>query len=85
MTRVITIKLTEAELAALDWLVYRGAYPSRSEALRTCMMRDAMRQGLQSGPVEEAIEERGRHLPRRSSKATLPRIVRDEILRPPST
>lgn len=70
MQRIVTLKMTEAELDILDWLMARLDRESRSDALRHSVVELARTLGLASGPSLSAMEERLNHPPRRCPKLT---------------
>jgi Arc/MetJ-type ribon-helix-helix transcriptional regulator len=63
---VVTVKLTDAELDLLDWLVARLDAGSRSDALRRALTGAASREGIRTTALLDVADERAAHRPRRS-------------------
>jgi Arc/MetJ-type ribon-helix-helix transcriptional regulator len=70
VTSTVTLKLTETELGALDWLLATGQYTSRSDVLRSCYLETALKRGLQRGDRDALLTERQDCRPRQSALAS---------------
>lgn len=65
-TKVIPVKMTQAESDLLDWLMRRLSADSRSQALRMALVEAARVNGLQPSELAAVRDQRVDHLPRRS-------------------
>jgi hypothetical protein len=63
---LVAVKLTEAELDALDWLAAIEQAPSRSELIRLLLVYRARFRGISPARLHQLREEREHHPPRRS-------------------
>lgn len=66
MQQVVTLKLTQAELDVLEWLMRKADVDSRSQAIRFALIQTAAREGIRPNEIMRMQEERSEHLPRRS-------------------
>lgn len=68
MPKIVTLKLTQAEMDLLDWLAHKLDAPSRSDALRRALSHTANTAGVQPTALLDVRDEREQHKPRRSTR-----------------
>jgi Arc/MetJ-type ribon-helix-helix transcriptional regulator len=82
MSTQIAVRLTEDELAALDWIVVRCDYPSRADGVRAAIT--ALAERLHAEAVSHAIIDGYRRHPETPAElAEAERSTRDAIAEEP--